>query len=1071
MKKFLKYLSIFLVIGIGSLFVIPQARANFIGSVGEIIFSLRGVEEEAVNVFIPSPPEPEIILGNSESEALTAEQVLFEESITSLSAVGSCDDSVGEENRNFAQSIVNEMAGGVGSTLSDFDINIENVAEDISIEFLTEEAFIRAKIERPLNLDYVYKIFVNGDDFTLAEFTNANEILFDNNTSNISIKLKLFDQIGQTAETNVFRYTPQEISNSTKASGELSLESTGINISPTEPSEGYERLKLPSSLSVSSTGDTNTQTVEFTNIPGAAYYQIEFNSNKIYTDKPSYKFINANRSFNATVKITVIDSNLVLGESFENTTGREVQTSTSGSSNNGINFTEKNGVKYTYFDSNNFGARNWDTEVRDLRVTSDGQIGFNGDAPPDDGYIVIGNDDGIFSITGWQTSWNEEDPNKFNVQFRPPENFDGSFYFFSGRGAGRLTNKIFVNLSSDLLNKAKNSIVSISNPDFKPRFNKEIANLEEFLASKGTDVVYDLLGPTQVEFNWRPLIGADYYKTRAFNIYINGDCVATQRAWNIKEGDGNSLVSQVDIITYAVIGRLPSMADVEIEVRAVGFNGVESEGEKGIIRTYLEPQVSLIDLGVIDTNWIVYGEFAYIYYHLSTTKQEYESYKASGNDFYLQARMCCDENDLVYYPTIQFVPVPEYATCSDLTIVGKTSRDNPAFLGIRTNPDLTITELIKDDDGEELGFEASGGEIGDIIYAINGVAIYSEVQLADEINKYTGGESIEISIVRSGEGLILETNLSTYPERFNIDEINKATGCFNANGQVIGVFKIKMKDGFKKNQYMSSFYFYQRDSTATERLGEEAMITVGNKTFSRNGNIYSGIGPDDALVSYGTHSVDFSKASFSISSNNKRASARRDVTEYVPLKNQVEESDGPVSQLELFVPSESRGEPYSKYANDYQDYEDLVKKNILPIINQNSIGDCCYRDEIRGDNGRVFEKGSYVFYFKTNNPKILGGWDIYSESCSLDVFDLSYDYAIENKNFLRNTYYPEEERYPVVASLTVSKDRECLFDLGEYRDYPYVAISANTCYVKEDDENNFFCISLPYLILPINSWG
>ena len=181
-----------------------------------------------------------------------------------------------------------------------------------------------------------------------------------------------------------------------------------------------------------------------------------------------------------------------------------------------------------------------------------------------------------------------------------------------------------------------------------------------------------MLGPTQVEFNWRPLIGADYYKTRAFNIYINGDCVATQRAWNIKEGDGNSLVSQVDIITYAVIGRLPSMADVEVEVRAVGFNGVESEGEKGIIRTYLEPQVSLIDLGVIDTNWIVYGEFAYIYYHLSTTKQEYESYKASGNDFYLQARMCCDENDLVYYPTIQFVPVPEYATCSDLTIVGKT---------------------------------------------------------------------------------------------------------------------------------------------------------------------------------------------------------------------------------------------------------------------------------------------------------------------------------------------------------------------------------------------------------------
>ena len=91
--------------------------------------------------------------------------------------------------------------------------------------------------------------------------------------------------------------------------------------------------------------------------------------------------------------------------------------------------------------------------------------------------------------------------------------------------------------------------------------------------------------------------------------------------------------------------------------------------------------------------------------------------------------------------------------------------------------------------------------------------------------------------------------------------------------------------------------FLPENSTATERLGEEAMITVGNKTFSRNGNIYSGIGPDDALVSYGTHSWFFT-ASFSISSNNKRASVRRDVTEYVP-KNQVEESDDPVSQLEL----------------------------------------------------------------------------------------------------------------------------------------------------------------------------
>ena len=89
-------------------------------------------------------------------------------------------------------------------------------------------------------------------------------------------------------------------------------------------------------------------------------------------------------------------------------------------------------------------------------------------------------------------------------------------------------------------------------------------------------------------------------------------------------------MSQIDLITYAVMEGFLQW-QCKVEVRAVGFNGVESDGEIGIIRTFLEPDVSLIDIGVIDTNWIVYGEFAYIYYHLSTTKQEYESYKAIGN--------------------------------------------------------------------------------------------------------------------------------------------------------------------------------------------------------------------------------------------------------------------------------------------------------------------------------------------------------------------------------------------------------------------------------------------------------
>ena len=1073
MKKFLKYLVIVLVVGIGSLFVIPQARANFIGSVGEIISSLRGVEEEAVNVFVPSPPEPEISLGNSESEALTAEQVLFEESITSLSAVGSCDDSVGEENRSFAQRIANDDFNFGTSGLENFNTDLNSIANQIDVDFTMTNEGLKVEIDRP-EKDFAYKLLVNNIDVTLNQYTNANQIFFDKEIDSFDLKLRLYDNIGRTQDTKSFRYTKEVVE---EQSGEykLALKETGISVSATEAIEGYEKLAIPSGFNSRSSGDAETLIVEFSEIPGASYYKIQFGSQIIYTQSPTYTFIDANQSFNVTVKVTPVDSNLVLGNSFELGSGREVTFSQPNQQpGSELSFSNRNGVLLTYNDGNDFGDRVWNGEVSDIVITQQGAIGFDISAPPSgEGYIVLENNDGIFGVAGFQREWNENEPYKKNILFYPPESFDGSFTFRSGRGSGRLSNKISVTLPDDIYQLLKSRKVDISNPNFKPRFNKDIENLEEILAEKGTVLLYDLLGPTQVEFNWRPMMGADAWKTRAFNIYVNGDCVATQKAWNIREGDGNSLMSQIDLITYAVIGRLPSMADVEVEVRAVGFNGVESDGEIGIIRTFLEPDVSLIDIGVIDTNWIVYGEFAYIYYHLSTTKQEYESYKASGNTFYLQTKMCCDENNLVYYPTIQFVPVPEYATCSDLTIVGRTSRDNPAFLGIRSSPDLSVSELIKDDDDTELGFEEAGGEVGDIIYSINGVDVFSEVQLADEINKYTGDQNLEIIVGRGGQEVILDVDLTTYPARFNIEEINKATGCFNANGQAIGVFKIKMKDGFKKDQYISSFYFYQRDSTATERLGEEAMVWGGNKEFSRNGNIYSGIGPADSLVSYGTHNVDFNKAAFSIASNSQRASGRITLDPSVQIvpADETEEESGPVSQLEIFIPSETRNEPYSKYAKDYDDFEELQKKGIIPVVNGNSIGDCCYRDDIRSDAGRIFPKGTYAFYYKTNNPRILGGWDVYSETCSLVVFDLPYDYALQNKNFLRNTYYPEKSDYPVIAQFTIEKERECVFDLSEYRTYPYIAFNAKTCYVSKEDENTYFCIEIPYVILGMNSFG
>ena len=1055
-------------------FIVPNARANFIGSVSDIISSLRGVEEEAVNVYIPSPPEPEIILGNSESEALTTAQVLFEESINTLSTAGSCDSNVGEENRAFAERIVNENPGvNYAEQLDQFrSFDLNSVASGITIDFTNEPGVVRARINRP-EVDIVFKIFVNGSDFTIKEFTNAGEIIFKDKKENLNIELQVFNSIGESAMTRNFTYTSQTQSKTEVVLDELTLEDTGINIETTQPEIGYQTLVFPPEINITQTDFENSRIVEWTSIPGASYYKIEYNSKIIYNTQPTFTLLNTNRNFTAVVSITAIDENLVEGPTFTHTGGKELGANTEPTHDPNIDFVTKNDIEYFYFDDNDFGTRSWNPEIYRVQVTTDGYIGINASSPPDnEGYILLGDGNGLFGSTGWQTNWNENDPNKFNIQFLPPNDFSGSFYFQIGRGSGRLSNKVQINLDSNLISQLKSNKVSISNPDFVPKFNKEIPNLEERLNSLGSDLLYDLLGPTMIEFSWRPVVGDHYYKTKSFNIYVNGECIGSQRAWNIVEGVEGNLRSQVDLITYAVVGRLPSKTEVEISVTAVGFNGVESEPEVGIVRTFLEPQVTLLDIGLVETNWIVYNEFAYIYYHLSTTKQEYTSYLNSGDTFYLQAKMCCDENNFTYFPTIQFIPVPDYASCADLTIIGKLSKDNPAFLGVRTNPILSVTELIKSDDGSPLGFEESGGQVGDTIYSINGVEVYSEIQLADQLNQHTGGDSIELVVGRNGEEVILKVSLTTYPARFDLEEINKATGCFNADGQAIGVFKIKMKDGFKKNQYISSFYFYQRDSSANERLGEEAMVWGGNKEFNSNGNIYSGIGPADSLVSYGKHNVDFSKASFTISSNTQRSSSRKTlITSNLIESSDKDIEDEPSSKLELFIPSETRNEPYSMYAKDYSNYDELVKKGIVPVINGNSVGDCCYRDTIKSDAGRIFPKGTYSFYFKTNNPRVLGGWDVYSESCSLFVFDVNYDYAIENPNFLRNTYYPEKSNYPTLTKLTVDKEFECVFDLSEYRNYPYIAFNAKTCYVSQDNKDEYFCIEIPYVIMGLNSFG
>ena len=1101
--KYLLFLitALFVLIGI-----VPQARANFSESVSEIINSLRGVEEVAVNVFVPSPPEPEIIIGNSESEALTAEQVLYEESIKAMSASGTCDASIGEENRFHAEQIFNKLNSGVSSlgNYSNQRSQIESWINNLKAELVEEGEFYKLIINRPDNLDVSYKILINNNEINVKNYTNANQILFKNSENIDNLKIIARDGLGAEFESKTINIE-KNINNQCKncyVEGNFRLASTGIipeflevpqyfigfdNATLSEEHESTTTTTIPESTTtttipetpqavfdqpfINSSFDINGTVGTLSFVPGVnvKYYKFELNGQIEFSESPSIQVIDALSNLKSeTINIELLNAYGEVGSSFYVTINSPLDNSNQQTSD--FSFQNKAGYEIYYIDENEYNDISFEADIRDVEVFNN-VLKFNLNEVPSNFSLVILSGNSPLSLTQRLIIDNTIGVSHNVKLVLPPTSSGDDLYLKLVKGSGSQSNKINIPLTASEIESLTNS--SLNNPAFKPVLNSTIENYEAERNKKGGGMLYDLLGPTQVEFGWRPLFQESAYLVKSFNFYVNGNCVASQRAWNIVEGDfENFPVSTIDQITYGILGRLPQLSDVKVEVRAVGFNNVESEPDTGIFRTFLEPQVTLYDIGLIDTNWIVYGEYAYIYYHISTTRAEFDEYNKTGNTFYLQVKMCCNEEGRVYYPSIKFVPVPEYASCSDLTIVGRTSKDNPGFLGVRTNPKLEIVDFIQNDNGDKLAYEDSGGEIGDIIYSINGKEIFSEVQLADELNQFTAGQRIKVIVNRNGSREEINLRLTPYPERFDTDAINKATGCFDVNGQALGVFKVLMKEGFSKNQYASSFYFYQRDASAENRYPPEDLVFGGNKEFNRNGNIYSGMGPADSLVSYGTHNVDFNKTKFTVSTNNQRASNRTTLITLDEIRSDTnsEEIKSVEKEKELFVPSVTKPEPYSMYASQYKDYDDLVKKGIIPVINPNSIGDCCYRDETRSEAGRIFTKGTYAFYYKTNNPRILEGWDVFSETCSIVIFDLGYDYAIENKNFLRNSYRPETSNYPIIAQISVEKEFECFFDISEYKAYPYLAFNAKTCYINKSGDE-YFCIEIPYLILPISSWG
>ena len=1085
MKRFLKVFSL-IVLFIGAFFLFSsEARANFAESFSEVVDSLRGVEEEAVKIFMPQPQSvDDIVLGNRESEALTAEGVLFESNLSPISYLGNCDDnSIGLENREhgvkFLEAYSDLMTGSSGdnNTSNSYlgrknnDINkLNNWVNNPGFTKSSNCDFIDIRWSTPNDVSRNSKIYVNGINITEKLFTNTSQILLKKGPE-YRVQIVMYDNYGNTYTTS--EYLVQSSGDNSTNESTAYLANTGIN--PTF-------LDLPSSTETSSestTSDTessqtpsvrpqalfNTPTVEsnfrndgkdmvysFTAGENVAYYQFELNGNIVYSTEPSIRIVNGT-STSYVLNISLLNAYGETGSYFNHTHGGASVLKDCTSDTSWVN---KGGIEFFYYDPSSYSPPSWSPSITEIEVKNSGlYISIN---PPENANsVLISKNGNVFWQSGWQQDIDPNDPeNNYNLYFPIPENITGEVEVFAESGAGLFSQKLKINLDQF-------EFVPISydfdDPDFVP------------VMSTSYPFGYDMLGATQIESGFPTLDNIhDIVRVRAFKFYIDGKCIGQQRAWNIINDP--DILNTIYPLGYAVLTRLPPESNLNYEVTAVGFNGNESQSISTNLVTYLEPTVELLDIGVVETNWIVYDEFAYIYYYLSMSRQEYQQYISEENFVWMTVEMCCDENQRLYYPSIVFKPIPEYASCSDLTIVNRSYSNNPAFLGVRTNPGLEVTELIKNDDDSSLSYENGGGQVGDIIYSVNGKDVYSEVQLADVFNNLSAGENINLLVGRDGVSVNLDIELTTYPNRFDIDEINKATGCFDSSGSAVGVFKIKMSQGYQKNQYINRFQIYQRDAQAESRWPtENTMFYASYKEFNKNGNIYSGIGPGDDLSSYGSHNVDFLKASFSISSNSQRSGSRPVLTTTSENSVDSEVSEEVVVEVEeSFQPLEAFDTPIPKYYFALADAEYLIENNLIPSFNKSSFGDCCFRNDSTTERGdRVFSPGAKIAYF-TPEAAVLEGWSLHSLTCNFVVINKEYDF--DNPMYLPpSPYIPEESDLPFVTIMeqTVSLGEECQFDFGEFQQFPFYGIGVTACYTNK--EGVYYCIKSDFTTFPFASWG
>lgn len=1073
MKKFFKYLG-FLIFLLALLLINPVVRANFTESFEQVVDSLRGVERRANVIQVVQPPEIEIDLTNTQSEAVNLPQLLTEFNISPINYEnGSCSaENYEEKHAAFAKLIIDGLNVGnnqdqIINMNYDSELNrvqevMNNWASSNPLSFEVDNYFAFLKWNNIESTPFSSKVFVNKENITSNEDglnTLNYQFSFKENVTDYEVYIEVTDvynRVYRSNTVNITKTTTLKSSTTTTTTiagnnntvDSIELENTGIELNDLISAESSVLATFEGEISNNFSSNSNSGTYSWTAGKNTSGYKIEFNGKTVYTSEPSVNLINLpTTAFEITLSITLISFDGSEGSVSGFTVWRpdlsqQNQNNSSNQENSQQGPTREQLEEQWSKDLNNVNGY-WVTQPHQIRKPqingSLESLHFDGrnilvkiPIPSDYNYLVVSADNKPYWITNVGEDFYIEQYDKtFNLSFIAfPEAknytiraFDSPFSYSDNFISFEIS---LENNNQDVSNA---QLSEFSNPDiydsnFKPNW---ISQDKEKIRS-------EVHGPTQMYITWDTLnTREDTLKTKSFRFYSDGRCIGEQQSWNPAIGEDG--INDVAIVNSALIYNLPQDTIVNFQVRAVGFNQVESEPLEINVRTYREPKRNIMTAGVVDSGMVVFGEYAYIYYGLDLTKAAYD---AGESNTRIYAMLCCDEKDKDYLVASSFVPIPNSSSCSDLLLVRNSEVVIPAFLGAKLDSNLSITEFVELTN-QDVGLQAAGIEIGDTIYKINDVDVYGEFELASQLSKISAGEEVEIIINRGSELIIQKVIFDSYPENLNVEELSRATGCYDPSGMAVGVLKIEMKEGFSRSQLLKSIYVLEEDKNANDII-EFQDSQFFYKEFNANNNIYIGIDPfQDSQGVYGRHNIDLSSVKFNIYTNTQR------------------ETNRPIVVEEIKFSPETQDSPYDGTPGSWQDYYDLFDFQ-PPVVS--GISDCCPDGGFMDIYGRMWDtNGIRTFQLDVNPPIEIPDWKVFYQKCEIIILkekpEVGYFWKPRADNIIAELETPIVEKQDIYGM-----DTSCFFDIFNYNQYKYVAWRTNVCYVNE--ENKYFCMAMLY---------